>query len=137
MDEITISSELLSPASSTYSQDSRIIDNELGKDDFLRILITQLQNQNPISPIDDKEFIAQMAQFSSLEQMTNLSHEFSALARSINGNRGLALLGKTVEIEDNGTRINGVVSQVALGDNPMVRVGSQDYDLNSIIRISQ
>lgn len=47
--------------------------NSMGKDQFLQILITQLKNQDPLSPLQDKDFIAQMAQFSSVEQMTNLS----------------------------------------------------------------
>ncbi|MGL4523579.1 MAG: flagellar hook assembly protein FlgD [Bacilli bacterium] len=47
--------------------------SSLGKDEFLKILVTQLQNQDPMSPMDDKDFIAQMAQFSSLEQMMNLN----------------------------------------------------------------
>lgn len=53
--------------------------SNLGKDDFLKILITQLQNQDPTSPMDDKEFIAQMAQFSSLEQMSNIATSMNNL----------------------------------------------------------
>ncbi|ATP42362.1 flagellar hook assembly protein FlgD [Solibacillus sp. R5-41] len=57
---------------------------ELGKDAFLKILITQLQNQDPTSPMDDKEFIAQMAQFSSLEQMQNMTKAMENLLVSQN-----------------------------------------------------
>lgn len=56
--------------------------SELGKDAFLQILITQLQNQDPTQPMDDKEFISQMAQFSSLEQMQNMSTAMEKLLAS-------------------------------------------------------
>lgn len=54
----------------------------LGKDDFLRILMAQLQNQSPANPMKDKEFISQMTSFSSLEQMMNMSSSIEQLVQS-------------------------------------------------------
>lgn len=66
----TINSSLLL---TNYQKQSRKTGSDiLGKDDFLKILMTQLQNQDPLNPMQDKDFIAQMATFSSLEQMTNM-----------------------------------------------------------------
>ena len=61
----------------------------MGKDDFLKLLVAQLQHQDPMNPMDDKEFMGQMAQFSALEQMTNISAN-TGLSQAI------GLLGKTV-----------------------------------------
>lgn len=58
---------------SKYNYTTEKDNSTLGKDAFLQILITQLQNQDPTNPMDDREFIAQMAQFSSLEQMQNMT----------------------------------------------------------------
>ncbi|MBD8068295.1 flagellar hook assembly protein FlgD [Bacillus sp. PS06] len=72
----------------------------LGKDDFLKILMVQLQNQDPLKPMEDKEFISQMANFSTLEQMTNMT---SLLEKHLNSNpydsliKYSELIGKQVE----------------------------------------
>ncbi|HET7629063.1 MAG TPA: flagellar hook assembly protein FlgD [Bacillales bacterium] len=62
-------------------------DRLLGKDDFLKMLIVQLKNQNPLKPMDDKAFISQMATFSSLEQMTNMNALLSGFLEQQNGNQ--------------------------------------------------
>lgn len=61
---------------------SRTPSPELGKDEFMKILMTQLQNQDPTDPMDDKEFISQMATFSSLEQMMNMASSIDTLVQS-------------------------------------------------------
>lgn len=74
---------------------SREIKTELDKDSFLRILVTQLTNQDPLEPMKDTEFIAQMAQFSELEQMMNISKQMDNLTMlSLLSSGGL--VGRTV-----------------------------------------
>lgn len=81
-------------------------DGTLGKDDFLKILIAQLQNQDPTNPMEDTEFIAQMAQFSALEQTMNLTKAFEKFAESQNQSQLIqynSFVGKNVkwhEIEE-------------------------------------
>ncbi|RAK23374.1 flagellar basal-body rod modification protein FlgD [Anoxybacillus vitaminiphilus] len=72
----------------------------LGKDDFLKILLTQLQHQDPLNPLEDKEFISQMASFSTLEQMTNLTKTMEKFVESQNAHlilRYSEMIGKQVE----------------------------------------
>ena len=107
----------------------------MGKDEFLKILITQLQNQDPTSPMEDKEFIAQMAQFSSLEQITNMAGQFEHLANLMGANQAVGVLGRYVEIVQGDNQVQGLVQEVTNGDNPQVMVNGNYYDFSEVNRI--
>lgn len=110
----------------------RKVNNQLGKDDFLKLLITQFSNQDPTNPMENTEFIAQMAQFSSLEQMTNMNESFGRMASMINSSQAATTIGKTVEIDAGDTTTRGVVEATTMGQNPQVLVNGMYYDLNKI-----
>lgn len=110
---------------------------DLGRDDFLKILLTQLQNQDPTEPMDDKEFIAQMAQFSSLEQITNMSENFQQLKGILSGEHALATIGKSVEISGGSGSIEGRVTEATRGDNPQVMVNGHYYDYADVVRVKE
>ena len=113
-------------------REGRIANHELGKDDFLKILITQMSNQDPTSPLENTEFIAQMAQFSSLEQMTNMSQSFEKLSAMIHTSEAASILGHTVELDVGDTTTSGIVEAVSRGEVPQVQVGGRYYDMNKI-----
>ncbi len=72
----------------------------LGKDDFLKLLVTQLQNQDPLNPADSTQFVAQLAQFSSLEQLTNVNNNLKTVQlydQSINNAQAVSFVGKTIK----------------------------------------
>lgn len=110
----------------------RQVSQSLGKDDFLKLLITQLSNQDPTSPMENTEFIAQMAQFSSLEQMTNMNQEFSKLNAMMVSSQGVNTIGKIVDINLGDTTTTGKVEAVTYGANPQVRIGNVYYDMKQI-----
>lgn len=116
----------------TLTTNGRKTSNELGKDDFLKILIAQLSNQDPTSPLENTEFIAQMAQFSSLEQMTNMSQSFEKLAGMINSSEAQSLLGKTVELEAGDTSVTGQVQAATRGEQPQIFVNGMYYSMDKV-----
>ena len=109
----------------------------LGKDDFLKLLITQLTSQDPTEPMKDQAFIAQMAQFSTLEQMTNMSQGFTKLAGILSNSRALNTLGKVVDINDGNKVVTGVVEEVAGREAPRVLVNGQYYDFDQVENIRE
>lgn len=115
--------------------DGQVQSQELGKDDFMKILITQLSHQDPTKPMEDKEFIAQMAQFSSLEQMTNMSSSFQDLAGRMNQTQAFSLLGKQVDFYQGEQRITAPVEAVTSGDYPQLLVDGNYIDLSEVIQV--
>jgi len=89
----------------------------LGKDQFLTLLITQLKNQDPLSPMDNSKFTAQMAQFSSLEQLFNVNDNLSGLkglTSSLNNTQAMSLIGKDVEARGNTVNVeNGKATDLS------------------------
>lgn len=115
----------------------KVNDNTLDKDDFLKILITQLSYQDPTAPMEDKEFISQMAQFSSLEQMTNMSNGFNELSGILGKSNALGLLGKWVEVIDGDKMISGKVEEVSGRDFPQILIDGKYYDYNNVEKVSE
>ena len=90
----------------------------LGKDQFLKLLTTQLQHQDPMNPTDDMSFIGQMAQFSSLEQTTNMAQALDKYGSAQQLAQSIGLIGRTVAGQDDeGNAVNGVVDAVTITDS--------------------
>lgn len=113
--------------------------DELGKDDFLNLLVTQLQYQDPLNPMDSADFTAQLAQFSSLEQLTTMNSQLSELTEAqtaLNNSQAVAYIGRTVLSNGNATQITDGLSeplQVALAD-PAAEVFVSIYDTIGALR---
>lgn len=74
--------------------------SDLGKDDFLKLMLIQMRNQDPLNPMDNQAMLSQMAQFTSLEQMSNLNDSFSSTASVQGSMHATQLLGKEIQIVD-------------------------------------
>lgn len=128
----TIQENIIQQANSSGTATTEAQNNDLGKDAFLKLLVTQMQYQDPLNPTNDKEFLAQMAQFSSLEQMQNLNQSASM-------SQGYSLLGKEVQAaiidENTGEQnmIQGMVEAVKIQSGKVyVTVGDEDVVLDDV-----
>lgn len=108
--------------------------SELGKEEFLKLLVTQLQNQDPLNPQNDTEFISQLAQFSSLEQMTNMSATMSNTS-------AYSLVGKEVIVQTKDStgaykEVRGTVDYVEMKNgDAMLAINGQTYSLDDLVQV--
>ncbi|MBO8137507.1 MAG: flagellar hook capping protein [Desulfotomaculum sp.] len=143
--------EVKSTASDLYLPENKVREPKqtLDKDAFLRIMIEQLKNQDPTSPLDSDKFISQMAQFTTLEQLTNLNSSFEKMSEQVVGlneqftellqlqqlNQGASLLGRKVSLGDG---LTGLVEKVVVEDNAVkVIVDGKKYSIDSVTAVEE
>ena len=125
------------------STDQRLRDatqaNPMGMEDFLKILLTQLTYQDPLKPMDNQEFMAQMAQFTSLQQTQQLNEKMSTLITNQAALQSVGLIGRTVDITTgDGIAITGSVTALSLtGTAPALTVTTAGGAQLSNVSLSQ
>lgn len=118
---------------SSLSQSSTI-----GIQDFLKILTSQLNNQDPLKPVDNQEFVAQIAQFATLEQSRQLNEKIDSLLTVQSSVQSLSLLGKLVEVKQDGFAMSGTVSAIDVSTgNTFLTITTKAGEIQSHISPSQ
>jgi flagellar basal-body rod modification protein FlgD len=118
---------------------TKVDNGSLGKDQFLKLFVAQLQHQDPMNPMNDSEFMAQMASFSTLEQVTNLASANQQMAASMASNSAVGLIGRTVTYVDADDQIHtGKVDKVTTaGGKPLLTVDGVDgVDPSTITQVA-
>ena len=112
--------------------------NGLGEMDFLKLIVSQIQNQNPLEPQKDTEFIAQLAQFDTLNQMRALNQAMDVLRGLTELSQASALIGKQIRaFTPEGNPIEGVVASVTMVNGlPMLDVDGRSVDLYNVVKVS-
>jgi flagellar basal-body rod modification protein FlgD len=111
--------------------------------DYMKLLIAQLQNQDPTEPLDNNEMASQLAQFSQLQQLETMNSSFSKVLNSMEQNYAASLLGKNVTFQaetDTGTTdiVSGTVEQVSNIDGQIVlSVDGQAVGLDDVLSVKQ
>lgn len=112
--------------------------NTIDQEDFIRLFLAQLQFQDPLEPVDNREFLAQLAQFSSLEQSRQTSENTTNLLQMTAASQAVSLLDREVEVQGLGVPFNGTV--IAIGftsSGALLSVRDGSGQVQTGIRLSQ
>lgn len=124
---------ILNPQSATATQQ-----NTIDQEDFIKLFLSQLQFQDPLEPVDNREFLAQLAQFSNLEQTRQTSQNTEGLLVMNSSAQALGLLSKTVEISNQGAATNGSVIAVQFtSSGPELTIQTTSGQVLTGVRLSQ
>jgi len=109
-------------------------DEGLGQDAFLKLLVTQIQMQDPMEPMSSQEYIAQLAQFSSLEQLQSANVQLAVLQHMEAVCQALLLIGRTISTGEEG--VTGVVEGVTFVEGqPKLVVGEDEVDPGDVTQV--
>ena len=138
IDAITASQANQNPRNSSLADASGTSNTAMQMDDFLQLLTSQISNQDPLEPMKDTEFISQMANIASLEQMQQFTEGFEMFASSQKDMVAEAYLGKMVNISEDGLEVSGLVDSVEKNSDGevFVSVGGKNYLPANITRVS-
>jgi flagellar basal-body rod modification protein FlgD len=120
-------------------EDQKIVSKStLEEADFMKLLITQLKTQDPTKPLEDKEFIGQMAQFTSLKQMNNLTDNMKNLTKEFAFSKAVGLVNKNVVWQDElGNVSSGTVESIKIREgNTSLSINGTDVTLEQIQQVS-
>jgi len=111
---------------------------QLGKDDFLKLLVAQLQNQDPTNPTDSSTWMAQLAQYSSLEQMTNVAGSVGQLVTASSLTQSVDLLGHELTFtRADGSTGTGVADSLSIQNGqPTLDVGGESVTLGAVTAVA-
>lgn len=131
IDSVNFSTEAVNSSGAQTVSNSGGVD----KNGFIKLLVAELQNQDPMNSQDNTEYIAQMAQFSTLEQMENLNESLRNLSTNIKFQEGSTMIGKTAAIDiGNGQYATGRITGVRLTDEAVCVVsGDEEYDIDDVV----
>jgi len=129
--------DLIGGGSSSTSQAVNLQQSALGQEQFLRILLAQLRFQDPLKPMDNQQFLAQMAQFSALAQTSQLNERVDTLLSIQAATQSIGLIGKTVEVQTTAGNIVGAISSLTFADGqPALTVTTTGGQILSGVRLS-
>ena len=137
MDSVTEIKQTGSPAASTQAASGK--NAEMGKDQFLKLFVAQLQMQDPMNPMKDQDFMGQMASFSTLEQVSNLAKANEVIAANLTQSHAVGLIGRTVTYTGgDDVEKTGVVEKVSTRDGSTVLTvsGTEGVDPATITQIA-
>jgi len=106
----------------------------LGQDAFLKLLIVQIQMQDPLEPLSATEYVAQLAQFSTVEQLQNTNIRLSVLCQAQVTSQALLLVGRNVATSDDA--VSGLVEAVVFSNGqPKLLIGDQEVEPSDVVRV--